>query len=84
MDLEKRVATIEERNAIVEIDKAWETSRTRRALLMFFTYLTISVYLWAIGVIDPWLNGIVPTGAFMISSLTMPYFKKEWLKRRKD
>ncbi len=51
---------------------------------MLFTYLAISVYLWAIGVRDPWLNGIVPTAAFRISSMTLPYFKKEWLKHRKD
>jgi hypothetical protein len=84
MELEERVSKIEERNAIVEADKAWETSWTRRTLVMLFTYLAMSVYLWAIGVGDPWLNGIVPTAAFMISSLTLPYFKREWLKHRND
>ncbi len=84
MELEERVAKIEQRNAIVEADKAWEKSRTRQTLVMLFTYLTLSVYLWAIGVPDPLLNGIVPTAAFMISSLTLPYFKKEWLKHRND
>ena len=44
---------------------------------MLFTYLAISVYLWAIGIADPWLNSIVPAAAFMISSLTMPYFKRD-------
>jgi hypothetical protein len=83
MELEERVSKIEERNTIVESDKAWETSWTRRALLIFFTYLAISVYLWAIGVTNPWLNGIVPAVAFMISTLSMPYFKEWWFKRRK-
>ncbi len=84
MELEERVSRIEGRNAIVEADKAWEKSRTRHTLVMLFTYLAMSVYLWAIGVSDPWLNGIVPTAAFMISGLTLPYFKKEWLKHNKD
>ncbi len=83
MDLEQRVQKIEERNANVENDKAWETSWTRRALLVLFTYLAVSVYLFAIGVANPWLNGIVPAVAFMISTLTMPYFKRLWLKHRK-
>ncbi len=84
MELEERVSKIEKRNANVAADKAWEASWTRRMLVMLFTYLAMSVYLWAIGVTDPWLNGIVPTAAFMISGLTMPYFKREWLKHRDD
>jgi hypothetical protein len=83
MELEERVSRIEQRNTSVEANKAWETSWTRRALVMLFTYLAMSMYLWAIGVVDPWLNGIVPTVAFMISTLTMPFFKTWWLARRK-
>lgn len=83
MDLEQRVRKIEKRNSGVEADKAWETSWTRRLLLTLFTYLAISVYLSAIGVENPWLNGIVPAAAFMISTLTMPFFKTLWLKNRR-
>jgi hypothetical protein len=83
MDLEQRVQKIEERNAGVENDKAWETSWVRRGLLVLFTYLAISLYMWAIGVPNPWLNAIVPAVGFMISTLTMPFFKKLWLKHRK-
>ena len=83
MDLEQRIQHIEGRNAEVTNDKAWETSLARRALLALFTYLAVSVYLWAIGVGNPWLNGIVPAAAFMISTLTMPFFKRLWLKNKK-
>ena len=83
MDLEQRVGNIEERNRSVESDKAWETSWTRRALLALFTYLAVSLYLWAIGISNPWLSGIVPTAGFMISTLTMPLFKRLWLRNRK-
>lgn len=82
MDLDQRVALIEERNRKVEGDKAWETSLTRRFLLIIFTYLAVSVYLRFINVPNPWLNGIVPAAAFMISTLTMPFFKRLWLKYR--
>jgi hypothetical protein len=78
--LEERVRKIEERNRRVEADKAWETSYVRRLLLLMFTYLAIGIYLWAINVSQPWLNAIVPAVAFMLSTLTLPFFKKLWLR----
>jgi len=81
--LEKKVATIEQRNARVEADKAWETSFARRGLLVLFTYFAVGAYLAAIGVPDPWLNAIVPAVAFMLSTLTLPYFKGIWLAQRR-
>jgi hypothetical protein len=79
--IEERVLKIEDRNARVEIDKAWETSWTRRGLLIVFTYLAIGIYMWAIGVVNPWLNAIVPAVGFLLSTLTMPFFKRVWLKK---
>ena len=83
MDLEQRVLNIEERNTGVEADKAWEMSWMRRLLIVAFTYLSISLYMWAIGVASPWLNAVVPAIGFTLSTLTMPFFKKLWLKNRK-
>jgi len=82
MGLEQRVQKIEERNKNVETDKAWETSWTRRGLLALFTYLAVSIYLWTIAIPHPWLNAIVPTAGFMISTLTMPFFKRLWLSNK--
>ena len=79
-ELEHRVKSIEERNRKVEQDKAWEMSYSRRFLLLSFTYLSVGVYLNAIGISNPWLNAIVPAIAFMLSTLTLPVFKKLWLK----
>lgn len=82
--IEERIQKIEERNAGVEADKAWETSLTRRGLLALFTYLAIGLYMWVIGVSQPWLNAIVPAVGFLLSTLTMPFFKKIWLRIRKQ
>jgi len=79
-ELEERIRKIEERNARVEKDKAWETSYARRGLLGLFTYLAIGFYLQAIYIPYAWLNAIVPAFAFMFSTLTLPFFKKLWLK----
>ena len=77
---ESRLALIEARNKRVELDKAWETSWTRRLLLTLFTYLALGLYLWAIDISRPWLNSIVPAVGFMISTLTMPWIKDRWIK----
>lgn len=79
-NLEQRIQKIEERNKNVETDKAWEMSWTRRALLTLFTYLAIGLYMRAIEIERPWLNAVVPTVGFMVSTLTMPFLKRIWLK----
>ena len=80
--IEARNAKIEARNAKVEADKAWETSFTRRSLIAIFTYLAMGAYLAAIRVTDPWLNALVPTVAFLLSTLVLPFAKDAWLSRR--
>ena len=79
-DLGQRLRAIEDRNRRVETDKDWETSWTRRLLLVAFTYLAVGAYLAAIRVPRPWTSAIVPAVAFMISTLTLPLFKKMWQK----
>lgn len=81
--LEERVTAIEERNRRVEIDKDWETSLTRRILISIFTYLAIALYLKYIVDIDPWVHAIVPTVGFLLSTLTLPFFKSVWENFRK-
>lgn len=83
ISIEERIQKIEERNAKVEADKGWETSWTRRILLMVFTYLAIGIYMWAIGIVNAWLNAIVPAIGFLLSTLTMPFFKKLCLRHKK-
>ncbi len=79
-DVKKEIELIKQRNKRVEIDKAWEISWIRRILLTIFTYLAIGVYLKIIDLPGPWLNAIVPAVAFMLSTLTLPFFKKLWVK----
>jgi hypothetical protein len=80
---ETRIKKLEDRNKKVESSKAWETSWTRRILLMIFTYLAIGIYLSYINIPRAWLNAIVPAVGFMLSTLSMPFFRKIWLKRNK-
>lgn len=79
-DLELRISAIEQRNRVVGLDKRWETSVVRKVLLMVFTYLAILSYFLAIGLKSPFLNAAVPTIGFLLSTLTLPFFKKIWIK----
>ncbi len=79
-ELTTRIEKIEERNKLVETNKTWETSITRRVILFFLTYLAIGIYLNVIKINQPWLNAIVPSIGFMLSTLTLPFFKKLWQK----
>ena len=84
--MEERIKNIEVRNGRVELDKAWETSWMRRGLVALFTYLALGIYLRAVGIGRPWLNAIVPTIGFLLSTLTLPWFRKMWekLKNQRD
>lgn len=80
IDIEERIKVIEKRNYKVELDKKWETSYFRRFLLIIFTYLSIGLYLNVINVDRPWINAIVPAIGFLLSTLSLPFFKKLWIK----
>ena len=78
--LELEIEAIKRRNKRVEKDKAWETSYTRRVLITLFTYFAMAIYLAYIRIPDPWLNAVVPAVAFILSTLTLPWFKKLWVR----
>lgn len=81
-NLEQRVTALEERNKRVEFDKAWEGSRTRRALIMLCTYVILGFYMQAIGTKSPWLGAIVPTTGFLLSTLTLAWVKRRWIQAK--
>ena len=79
-DLEKEIDKLKDRNKRVEVDKGWETSLTRKILLAIFTYASIALYLKFIVGIEPWINAVVPSIGFLLSTLTLSYFKDLWIK----
>jgi hypothetical protein len=80
--MDDRITQILKRNKRVELDKAWETSFTRRAIIAMLTYGIIGVFLIVINAPRPWLSALVPTAGFILSTLSMPFFKRWWEKRK--
>jgi len=79
-ELKQEIIKIKNRNKKVEADKAWETSFFRKILIAILTYIVIVLFLFVARLPNPFLNAIVPTLGFTLSTLTVPLFKKYWIK----
>ena len=78
--LEHEIQAIKDRNRKVEADKAWELSLTRKILVAVLTYIVIVIFFYFVQLPEPFLNAIVPTVGFMLSTLSIPVFKRVWIK----
>ena len=72
MELEE----IKERNKRVEADKAWETSLSRKVIIAILTYLVVVLFFYSAEFSRPFTTAIVPTIGFILSTLSIPLFKK--------
>lgn len=82
MNVQDEIEALKARNERVEADKDWEISGTRKISLSVLTYILACLFLWVIGAERPFLAALVPTGGFMLSTLTLHGVKAWWLKRR--
>ena len=80
MNIEKEIEKIKERNNRVEMDKAWETSIFRKIIITILTYIVILSLFLISGIKNPYFNALIPTIAFLLSSLSLNLFKKIWIK----
>lgn len=82
-ELEKRIEAIEKRNKKVEIDKAWETSWTRRVCIMILTYIIVIIYSYIVKNYDNiLLSSLVPVIGFTLSTLSLKLIRKIWETNR--
>jgi hypothetical protein len=79
-EIKKRLELIEERNKKVELNKDWETSFSRKIIITILTYITIVLFFIIANLPKPFINSIVPTAGFALSTLSLPFFKKLWIK----
>ncbi len=77
--MKEDVLLIKERNQRVEADKAWETSRARKTIVAVITYFIVFIFLEFINAPNPWLNALIPPVGFILSTLTLTFFKRLWL-----
>ncbi|MBN2478247.1 hypothetical protein JXB01_03065 [Candidatus Micrarchaeota archaeon] len=78
--LHNEIERIKERNRKVELDKSWETSWSRKVIIAVLTYLVIVLFFFVAQLPNPFVNSIVPTAGFAISTLSLPFFRDLWVK----
>lgn len=81
-DLESTVRSIQERNARVELDKAWETSLMRRGSICAITYAVALAWLFVTHEPYLFLKAVVPVLGYMLSTLSLPVIKERWARSR--
>ncbi len=81
--MDERIAKIEERNKRVELDKAWETSWTRKICIMILTYIVVIIYSYIVRNYDNiFLSSLVPVIGFTLSTLSLSFVRKIWEKKK--
>ena len=79
--LKQEIQLLKERNQKVELNKAWETILTRKVSIAILTYIVILIFFHVIKVEKPFINAIVPTLGFVLSTQSLPLIKKLWIKK---
>jgi hypothetical protein len=79
-NLEKEIEIIKQRNFRVEADKAWEKSYSRRLFIAVSTYVVAGIWLIVINDTFPLLKAFVPALGYLLSTLSLPFIKKWWIK----
>lgn len=79
--LEKEIQKIKERNKKVEVDKEWETSWIRKIVIAILTYAVVVLFFYVSKLGNPFVNAIVPTMGFLLSTLSVSLLKNIWIKK---
>ena len=81
-DHSEEIAAILERNKRVEENKLWEESLTRRGFIVILTYVAAYLFMRYNGLQNPALQALIPSGAYLLSTLTLPPLKRMWMRVR--
>ena len=81
--VKKEIEEIKARTKRVEMQKAWETSVARKVTIIITTYVFMFiVFSFVFNSERPYLDAIVPTFGFFLSTLSLGIVKDWWLKKR--
>lgn len=83
-ELEREVELIKTRNHRVEADKAWELSGTRTAFISAVTFSLLYAFFHLINSGPAFLNALISTVAYLLSTFSYGVLKSWWLRRRRE
>lgn len=77
--IEKDIELLQLRNVRVEGEKAWEISSARKMLIAAITYIVAVIVMSAISVNNYFINALIPTVGYLLSTISIPWVKKWWI-----
>jgi ribosomal protein L11 methylase PrmA len=80
--LEAEIELLKSRNTRVEQEKKWEGSWQRKISIIIVTYFVMILVFWSLGNPEPVINAIVPTLGYILSTLSMDWMKKLFLREK--
>lgn len=80
--IQEDIEAIKKRNVSVETNKAWEKSFTRIVSISIITYIVALIVMHALGAQHVFFNALVPVFGFILSTQSLPFIKKIWMKHR--
>lgn len=89
--LEKRLTVLEHeleftrnQKRELQLHLAWDRSWTKIVLLTVVTYIVIAFVFYCIGSKKYFVNAIIPSVAYFISTRSLSFVKKIWLQKHKN
>lgn len=83
-ELKNEIEKIKKRNEKVELNKALETSWTRKLCICILTYIVVVIYSFLINKINNiWLSSLVPVIGFTLSTVSLKLVRNIWEKNIK-
>lgn len=79
-NLESRLQALEQRNHRVDLNKAWETSLTRRLTISLITYVFASLILIHLSTPNWPIASLIPVCGYWLSTLSLPLIRQAWEK----
>ncbi len=79
-EIELEVLKIKARNKKVEAEKSWEISLSRKIAIAVLTYVVILLFFFVANLPNPFVNALVPSVAFLLSTATISMMKRVWMK----
>ena len=79
-NLESEIRKIKKRNQQKDLEKAWETSFFRKAVIAVLIYGLIVIFFYLTESPAPLKNALLATICFLLSTLSLKLFKKFWVK----
>jgi hypothetical protein len=84
MNIEREIQQIKNRNQRVELDKRWETSWTRRIVILVLTFIVVLIFNYLVSRrVNIVFSSLVPVIGFFLSTLSLGLVRRAWENRIK-